>query len=310
MGNIIGKKYDIEGVVRSVMNEDDNFAYFDGNVSVKKYLLGTKYEEYLDPAEFFNKSQSSLSQMAEQIKKYDGPVNESAHTGTSVNVQNVYTKSVVDDKVVHPVEKHNSHQVNTQSQHQHYNFDNPQPQHQQNHNQPVNHYEHQRPQVQENPEEALFKKLKRSLKMEFDLKVQEMVPTVEFIKMMNDNFETSIIDYLSNQIISKLLSDPQSLRKQIKDQMETTVYGAPREIEIEEEEETEQVTVSVIEPTVEESPKVEVVEVSTEDVIEIENVEVEETVEKPIVSIVEKTQEEVVSVAPVVEVKETDNSAE
>lgn len=303
MSNIMGKKYDIEGVVRSVINEDDSFAYFDGNVSVKKYLLGTKYEEYLDPAEFFNRGQNSLTQMAEQIKKYDGPVNESAHAGTSVNMQNVYTKSAVDDKIVHPVEKHNAHQPNVQNQHQHYNFDD-KPQNVQ-HNQSVNQPHIHQP-VQENPEEALFKKLKRSLKMEFDLKVQEMVPTVEFIKMMNDNFETSIIDFLSNQIVNKLLSDPLSLRKQIKDQMETTVYGAPREIEVEEEI-VEKFEFKVIEPTVEENKIEEIVEEVP--VVTVIEESVEKIVDAPIVTIVEDLKEEVVN-TPSVEVHETDNSVE
>jgi hypothetical protein len=328
---IIGKKYDIDGEVKEVINEDDSFAHFSGGVAIKKYLLGTKYEEYLDPSTFFNNSKTMMD-IANKIKQHDGPVNES-HTGTQVNMQNVYQKPHAEDAVVPPVQKFDPNRHNQNSyQTQEYEFNNQQNT-QQHHVQNVNTNSHNHvpqnnqqtyqhvPPVQENPEEALFKKLKRNTKAVFELKVEEMVPTTDFIRMMNDNFEMSIIDFLSKQAVDKLLRDPEKLRKQIKDQLETTVYGAPREEEIVEEEIIEQPKVSIIENPVEEiideKPVVSIIEETIEEVekptVTVIESSVEESIdEKPVVSVIQEThvEEPANEAAPNVETNENDLSAE
>jgi len=321
---ITGKKFDIDGVIKEVVKEDETFVYFDGGVAIKKYLLGTKYEEYLDPSTFFNSSSKTMMDIADKIKKHDGPVNESNSGGTQVNMQNVYQKqNHVEDKVVPPVTKFNpnQNQTNIESQHYEFNNQNQNTNHSQQQNvnsdQNQNTYTYYPPQhIQENPEEALFKKLKRNTKAIFEIKIEEMVPTADFIRMMNDNFETSIIDFLSKQAVEKLLRDPDKLRKQIKAQLETTVYGAPIEDEVEEE--IEKPKVVVVEETIEEKPIVAVIEEASEEIVEekptvsIVSETVEETIETPVVTIIEEPKAEAVeeSVAPIVETNEKDLSAE
>jgi len=285
-----GKKYDIEGTIRTVQRIDENFAYFDGNVTVKRYLLGTKYEEFLDPEDFFKKSNNSLENMANQIKNYNGPLNENHNEGTSVKMTGVIQKPY-EDKVVPPVQKYVPQSEQSHTVQKNYNFEEQQ-RHNQNINNPV-----QPIFQQENPEEALFKKLKRNYNAKFDLQIEEKIPTIDFIKMMNDNFEMSIIDYLSNQMVNKMLQDPSKLRKQLKDQLETMVYGAPRIEEVEEEIEEERPVVKIVEESVEEiideKPTVSVIETSTEETIEEH--------EKTIVSILENNVEENSNSAAVIE---------
>ena len=302
--SIVGKKFDIDGVVKDIIKEDETFAYFDGGVAIKKYLLGTKYEEYLDPSTFFNSGAQALKDMADKIKNYDGPVNESVGTQTQVNMSGVYQKPHAEDKVVPVVAKYDPNQTQQNYQSTNYNFDksvnqNPNPQVQQHNEQQYTHqppqqYIHQQP-VQEKPEEALFKKLKRNVKSKFELTIEEMIPTADFIRMMNDNFETSIIDFLSRETVEKLLRDPEKIRKQIKAQLETIVYGAPIEEEVEEEIE-QKPTVTIVEETIEEpleeKPQVTVIETSVEE-------EVEEEIERPTVTIVQETIEEKPSIEEV-----------
>lgn len=258
--SVIGKQFDIDGSIKNIVNEDETFVYFDGGVAIKKYLLGTKYEEYLDPATFFNTGSKTLLDMANKIKNHDGPMNESTNSQTNVNMTGVYQKPHLGegDKVVPTVQKFDPNQNQSSVQSAQYVFqtpvnDNvhntqqniPQPNHNNTQfNQPQ--YQQTQP-IQADPQEALFKKLKRNTKAVFDLKVEEMIPTSDFIRMMNDNFETSIIDFLSRQTVEKLLNDPDKLRKQIKAQLETTIYGAPIEEEEEEEEIIEPIIVKKIE---------------------------------------------------------------
>lgn len=240
---MIGKKFDIEGKIMTLQREEGEFAYFENNVAIKKFLLGTKYDEYLDPSDFFSAS-GNLNKIAEQLKNTDSKVFENVNTGTQVHSQNLYQNT--QDKIVPPVQKYVPEiSVNTVNTSHNYNFEQPvQTPSNQNNNIPNNVYQ------PESPELALFKKLKRSNKVNFDLKIEEMIPTLEFIRMMNENFETSIIDYVSNQAVEKLLKDASSLKKQIKDQLEILVYGQIQENskleEIEEEEETK-IEINIIE---------------------------------------------------------------
>ena len=243
-----GKKYDIEGKVMTLQREEGDFAYFDNNVAIKRFLLGTKYDEYMDPADFFNAT-GNLNKIAEQLKSTDPKMFENNNGGgTQVNTQNLYQNTV--DKIVPPVQKYvpenNVHTNTTQN----YNFEKQPIQPTHVNNQVNNVYQ------PESPELSLFKKLKRSNKVSFDIKIDEMIPTFDFIRMMNENFETSIIDYVSTQAIEKLLKDPTLLRKQIKQQLEIMVYGKVQEDDVEiiseQEESTEKLEIKIIEEPIQE----------------------------------------------------------
>jgi len=74
----------------------------------------------------------------------------------------------------------------------------------------------------------LLKQMKRSKKVKLNIKLDEMIPNPSFIKMMDENFDGGIIDYLVTDIVSKLLNNPSIMEKQIKDSLEEIVYNKKR----------------------------------------------------------------------------------
>jgi len=74
----------------------------------------------------------------------------------------------------------------------------------------------------------LLKQMKRNKKIKLNIKLDEMIPNPTFIKMMDENFDGGVIDYLVTDIVSKLLNNPSVIEKQIKDLLEEIVYNKKR----------------------------------------------------------------------------------
>jgi len=75
---------------------------------------------------------------------------------------------------------------------------------------------------------ALLKQMKRNKKIKLNIKLDEMIPNPSFIKMMDENFDGGVINYLVTDIVSKLLKNPTIIEKQIKDSLEELVYNKKR----------------------------------------------------------------------------------
>lgn len=71
----------------------------------------------------------------------------------------------------------------------------------------------------------LLKQMKRSKKIKLVLNIDESIPKPDFIKMMDENFDSGVIDYLVTDIVSKLLKTPQLIEKQVRETLEEIVYG-------------------------------------------------------------------------------------
>lgn len=78
--------------------------------------------------------------------------------------------------------------------------------------------------VFEDPAVAIFKGVKRGQKFSILVKIDDMIPTKEFMKMMEDNYDTSIIDFLASDMYKKIMSDPIVIKKQIADKLREMVY--------------------------------------------------------------------------------------
>lgn len=92
----------------------------------------------------------------------------------------------------------------------------------------------QRPQVQpqpsvqvEDPIITMFKRTKRSVDFKVNVDVSDKIPRLDFIEMMEDSYEISIIDYLADEFTDKILKDPSIIRESIKSKIKHLVYGAP-----------------------------------------------------------------------------------
>jgi hypothetical protein len=87
------------------------------------------------------------------------------------------------------------------------------------------------PQVQrvevEDPIVTMFKRTKRNVEFKINVEVSDKIPRLDFIEMMEDSYEISMIDFLADEFTNKILQDPSSIRESIKDKIKQLVYGAP-----------------------------------------------------------------------------------
>jgi hypothetical protein len=82
----------------------------------------------------------------------------------------------------------------------------------------------QRVEVQD-PITTMFKNVKRNVEFKVNFQFNDKVPRLDFIEMMEDSYELSIIDFLADEFTSKILNDPSKIRENIKNEIEVLVYG-------------------------------------------------------------------------------------
>lgn len=85
----------------------------------------------------------------------------------------------------------------------------------------------QRVDVQD-PVTQMFRSVKRSVDIDLDLKVKGKIPRLDFIEMMEDSYEISIIDFLAEEFTRQILNDPAQLRRDIKSKIEKMINSNPQ----------------------------------------------------------------------------------
>jgi len=95
----------------------------------------------------------------------------------------------------------------------------------------VNRSETQRPvqkpvQMIEDPIITMFKNVKRSKDFSISLEIKNKIPRPDFIEMMEDSYNTSIIDFLAAEFTDNLLRNPQIIEDMIRQKIKEVVYGA------------------------------------------------------------------------------------
>jgi hypothetical protein len=77
----------------------------------------------------------------------------------------------------------------------------------------------------EDPIITMFKKTKRNVDFNISVDIYDRIPRLDFIEMMEDSYEISMIDFLADEFTNKILQDPSSIRESIKDKIKNLVYG-------------------------------------------------------------------------------------
>ena len=77
----------------------------------------------------------------------------------------------------------------------------------------------------EDPIITMFKNVKKSVDFKFNVEVSNKIPRLDFIEMMEDSYETSIIDFLANEFTNNILSNPDIIKHSIKERIKKLVYG-------------------------------------------------------------------------------------
>lgn len=77
---------------------------------------------------------------------------------------------------------------------------------------------------QEDPIIIMFKNVKRNTDLKFTLKIENKIPRPDFIEMMEDSYNVSIIDFLAQEFTNSLINDPDSIKELIKSEINKIVY--------------------------------------------------------------------------------------
>jgi hypothetical protein len=81
--------------------------------------------------------------------------------------------------------------------------------------------------VVEDPIITMFRKTKRNVEFKINIEVSNKIPRLDFIEMMEDSYEISMIDFLADEFTNKILQDPTMIKETIKNKIKQLVYGAP-----------------------------------------------------------------------------------
>ena len=77
----------------------------------------------------------------------------------------------------------------------------------------------------EDPIITMFKRTKRSVDFKVNVDISDKIPRLDFIEMMEDSYEVSMIDYLAEEFTNKILNDPSLIKESIKSKIKQLVYG-------------------------------------------------------------------------------------
>lgn len=75
------------------------------------------------------------------------------------------------------------------------------------------------------PITVMFNGAKRNVEFNFNIPINKLIPRLEFIDIMEDSYERSIIEYLANEFTQELLDNPVQIREIIEEGIRKMVYG-------------------------------------------------------------------------------------
>jgi hypothetical protein len=234
------------GEVIKVIDSFENIAVLEnkGKEDVKKLLDPNLYTEQIDPATFFN-TQNAYNNLVDKIKSI--PIENIRDDNGEVAVkvggdsirpqlnESAIVMSTEEDERAELARKYgvNPQQNDVQRQNQAFakllgeeaseelpktKVVNSQPQ--TNNVVPIQRVE------TVDPITAMFKNVKRGVEFKMAIEISNKIPRLDFIEMMEDSYEVSIIDFLATEFTNNLLQNPDTIKQSIKDKINQIVYGA------------------------------------------------------------------------------------
>ena len=85
----------------------------------------------------------------------------------------------------------------------------------------------------------MFKNVKRNVEFKINLEFSNKIPRLDFIEMMEDSYQTSIIEFLADEFTNKIIQNPELIRNTIMDKIKHLVYGSDIKREVLERDESE-----------------------------------------------------------------------
>ena len=224
------------GKIVSVLDQFEDVAILEGRqrINVNRLLDKSLYEEFIDPMTFFSQS-ATLSSLAEKIRSIPNEALAMAEDDAA------------DQSLVMPYDPEEEKRQLLEK----YSVPQPQPAHNDallaliedrppaaaepadvvrvdaRRDLPVEATAEapRSPRQQDDPIAQMFRGAKRKNRMTITLSIEKAIPRPDFIEMMEDSYERSIIDFLSQEFADEIASDTQALREEISRQIRAVVYG-------------------------------------------------------------------------------------
>lgn len=218
-------------------------------INVKTLMDTNQYTEQIDPSDFFN-TQTAYDGLVEKIKSIptDNMVDESVtkQIGSDPTFKPAIEESAViqtteEDEKAELAKKYGAQMDNqNDAEKQKQAFDkilNPEKNQSENttttrvevnnqKQQEVNREYQQAPvQKAEDPIISMFRNTKRNVNFNVSIDIENKIPRLDFIEMLEDSYEISIIDFLADEFTNKILNDPSSIKENIKSEITKLVYG-------------------------------------------------------------------------------------
>ena len=249
------KFYDlITGKIVTIIDQFEDVAVLEGKqrLNINKLLDKSLYEEYIDPNTFF--TSGSLQVLADKIKSIPNDVLSSIKEEESESIVMPYDpeeekrlilekaravnpansmvnqmekfRGILDDESVSelPVKSVTSSETRTQL---------PVTSPEQNENSQQSTFEKVDlivRNVEDDPIVKLFKNVKRKQDFSFSFTVENKIPRPDFIEMMEDSYEYSLIDFLAEEFTQNILSDSESIKEKIKSELTELVYNRDKKL--------------------------------------------------------------------------------
>lgn len=82
----------------------------------------------------------------------------------------------------------------------------------------------------EDPLITMFKNVKRNVDFNIDLKIEGKIPRLDFIEMMEDSYEISIIEYLAKEFTQSILRDPKIIQDKITQEIKNLLSNSQKNV--------------------------------------------------------------------------------
>ena len=86
--------------------------------------------------------------------------------------------------------------------------------------------------IQEDPMKIMFKNIKKNTDLKISFDINDKIPRPDFIEMMEDSYEVSLIEYLADEFTKKILDNPSIIKDKIKEEINNIVYGKKEQTDI------------------------------------------------------------------------------
>lgn len=241
---MVNKTYkdNLTGEIIKVIDIYENIAITDSKskIDARRLLDERFYTEWIDPKNFFS-SESTYSAFAEKIQNIDlsnipddvDDINESVKiTSSDPNFLPIMSESAVlpydpEEEKMELMRKYGVQEQNIQSvQKQNEAFSKILEDSEET-SQPM---KIDKPRIiqesfthvnVEDPIISMFKNVKRKEDFSLDIKIESKIPRVDFIEMMEDSYEVSIIEFLAEEMTQNLLNNPEFIKNKIIDQIKS-----------------------------------------------------------------------------------------